>query len=395
MPFSRLPRLKGVQKIPATIILLVGVPFLGMVGCFVYQDVCLGQICFDDTGDGADGPPLDCDPKDPEPGCYWCDELGNCLLESPHSNRVKKLIHDGLFVPGYMGPCEHPQNTWEPFALFEVDWPLKAACCEDMGCQGAGNDDPSFEICMPEVAAWNFDGLVGAIAPLGDWGHAQCHAVPPLAYVYDYLYAVHCGAVVCENWRTDCACKCEDSSTCWAFDDALEAEYFGEDALTDAGWESACTGVPYHFDPMAFGSGGWLGGSCEFNQPEPGPNPLGSEPTPPELLRVLSQVHCARESCSLTLDTLTYILSNPGMLASSDVALTTGGIEFTRCNDLCEVAGLSEGSIVVGVGRSGSAPLEAASWSMAYEEFVGDGWTTVTVKRSPLARPTAIDIVQE
>lgn len=294
------------MKSPRAVVALIGLPVLGLSGCFVYENVCIGPICFDDTGDGTEGSPLDCDPNDPEPGCYWCDELGNCMLESPASERVKTLIHEGRFIPHSMGTCEDPLNTWEPFAHFENDFvlPMQAACCDDMGCEGQGSLDPSFEICMPEVAAWNFDGLVGAIAPLDAWGHAQCDEVPPLAFVHDFLYAVPCAAVACENWRTDCACKCDDDGPCWDFDDALEDSYFGADALYDAGWESACTGVPYRFDPWAYdGVGGWVGGSCEFNQPWPSQYPPGSQPAPAELLEVLSRVDCVPGSCSLTLDT--------------------------------------------------------------------------------------------
>jgi hypothetical protein len=388
--FGPRPGLTGVQS---TSIL---VPVLALLGCLACNDgVCIGPICFGETGDGAEDPPSDCDETDPEPGCYWCDELGYCLLESPTSDRVKTLIHEGQFVPHSMGTCEEPQNTWEPFALFESDWQMEAACCEDMGCEGKGSLDPSFEICMPEIPAWDFDGLVGAIAPLDAWGTAQCDEVPPLAFMYDYLYAVHCHAVACEEWRTDCACKCDDSGACWDFDDALEDSYFEADALIDAGWESACTGVPYRWNQWAYGEGGWVGGSCEFNQPWPSQFPSGSEPAPDELLKVLSQVDCVRGSCSLTLGTFNHIVANVGILASSDVALTRRGIEITRCNDLCDVVGLSAGSMVIGVGRSGSAPLEIASWSMAHEEFIGDGWTTITVQHPGRARPSTIDIVQE
>lgn len=383
------------SKCPRTVIAFIGIPALALCSCLADDNFCLGPYCFGETGGGAEAPPDECDETDPQPGCYWCDEFGYCLLESPRSDRVKALIQEGRFIPHSMAPCEEPRNTWEPFVFFESDWPLQAACCGDLGCDGKGNLDHSFEICMPEVPAWNFDGIVGAIAPLGPWGDAQCDELPPLAFVYDYLYAVQCHAVVCEKWRTDCACKCTDSSTCSAFDDELEDKYFGEDALTDAGWESVCTGMPYRWDPYAYGEGGWVGGSCEFNQPWPDQFPPGSQPVPPELLDVLGKIECIRESCSLTLDTFEYITANVGMLASSAVALTTRGIEITRCNDLCEVVGLSPGSTVIGVGRRGSAPLEMASWWMAYEEFIGDGWTTVTVQHPNGVRPSTIDIVQE
>jgi hypothetical protein len=52
--------------------LVIGFPVLALLGCLACDDgVCVGYICFGETGNGAEDPPSQCDETDPEPGCYW------------------------------------------------------------------------------------------------------------------------------------------------------------------------------------------------------------------------------------------------------------------------------------------------------------------------------------
>jgi hypothetical protein len=336
-----------------------------LAGCSYYE----GFFGVDETGD------------DPDP--YWCQADGRCLLADPDSDYVQSLIDSGRFHPHSLGTCEEPLETWQPFATFADPWDghqLEAACCADMGCIGANNSDRTFAICYPEDG-WDLDGLIGAIAPLDAWGVPQCGDVPPLGFAWDYVYAVPCNkGVACEEFDMECGCTCskyDNQDQCAALDQHLADTYFGEDNWYNGPWESSCTGVPYDWDNFAYGTGGYIGGSCEFNQPGPGD-------VPDELDDIIDDIDCTTGSCSVPADTLEELLAHVGALASSaEVELEVGrrgiprGVRLTTCEAVCIALGGQAGMTITALGNDYGDPLMPSSAAAALAELRGDGVTTI------------------
>lgn len=341
---------------------------VNLTACGFYEDF----FSFDETGDEGD----------PDP--YWCTVEGRCLLEDPNSAYVQSLIDEGRFHPHSLGTCEEPGEIWQPFATFADPWDgqqLEAACCADMGCEANNLQDPSFAICYPE-GGWDLDGLIGAIAPLDGWGTPQCDEVPALGFTYDYVYAVPCSkGVACEEFDTECGCKCskyDNVDQCSVLDHNLANTYFGEDVWDASPWESSCTGVPYDWDNFAYQNGGYIGGSCEFNQPDPGD-------VPSELADVIDDISCTKTGCNVPANTLEEILAHIGVLASSaEVKLEftrrvdqPRGIRFVSCQDLCSTLGGHEGMTITAIGNDYGDALTLTSSIKALAELRTNGLTTV------------------
>jgi hypothetical protein len=313
-----------------------------------------------------------------EPNEYWCTAAGQCLLAHPfYSPRVSQLIDDGRFHPHSLGTCEEPSQVWEAFAEPHNPWnaapPLQAACCPEMGCKGDESHDLTFAICYPETNVWHLDGLVGAIAPLDAWGVPQCDDVAPLGFAYDYLYAVPCtSGVACEQFDTACGCTCDDAADCGVIDDQLELDYFGVDALTDAGWEGDCTGQPWVWDNFAYGSGGWIGSTCEFNQPQPGE-------IPQELRELIDDIACFGDTCDMPAQLIDDVLANSWTLVGSELALNDRGVEFVECMGLCAALGGSTGSTVVTIGNEYGDPTQPADLRAALDELRRGSTIVVTI----------------
>jgi len=187
---------------------------------------------------------------------------------------VQSLIDSGEFVPHSLGTCDQPGREWDAFVrAFPIDdgiGPrLRAACCADMGCDGLNVNVSGFGLCMPGPQTWDAGGTVGAIG----FGPAQwspeCDELTPYAFAHDYDMVFSCQGVSCLDFREECGCSC-DQGSCSALQNQLETDY----GVLEEVWELACTGYPWVWDRFAFGDGGWVGDSCQFNQPDPEPGTI-------------------------------------------------------------------------------------------------------------------------
>lgn len=333
--------------------------------CFLLPpDACGGE-----TG-GEDG--LYCGP--PDATGRW-----RCVLNDANDLRVEKAIADGLLVPWTdQGTCPHRGREWD--TLRRVDpvnngaTPLRAAECSDTPIPKL----LYFSICLPDQAVWSSGKPNGAIGPIDDdeWS-PNCTALDPYAVIYEYLYATPCaGGVTCLGFDDECACKCDDDSDCGLMQDWLEAQYFGEDqdGLIPGGWESACTGYPWVWDQYAYGSGSYVGTSCEWNMPGPKP---GEVPQP--LQDVIDEITCVRSTCTIGEHVLDDLIASPGLIAgSSTLALGRVAIEIGQCNHVCAVLGLRAGDKILAIGRRARDPTDLSAWAQAYDELL-TGRTEATI----------------
>jgi hypothetical protein len=227
-------------------------------------------------------------------------------------------------------------------------------------------------------------------------GYADCESLPPFAFVHDYLYRVSCPAgVSCEAFNDRCSCECGvgDESVCTAIQSSLSWIYFGEDELglipgPGGPYEFICDAPPWQYDPEAYGSGGWVGGSCTFDNEV-------REGLPAPLQGVIDSLTCDGSSCIIPADTFDAIMLDVGMLLSSAVSLSRSGVELDRCEDVCVEIGLIAGDTIVSVGRKFETSLDPASWLVAKREFEGDGETAIAYKRPDSDRQFVITFVRE
>ena len=323
----------------------------------------LGPYCLGETG-GED------------PTEFYYDENGIALLIDPDSERAQDLVNSGRFHPHGRGACEDIVYQWTEFGEFQSE-SVTVACCADRGCDWtAGDSQTQFRICYPDASAWGLDGLVGAIAPIEEWGAPNCETLTPFGWQYDYLYQVPCvHGVVCEEHLEQCGCACGvDFTSCFDVDYWLDATYFGDGALLQAGWESACTGVAYWWDAQAYGTGGWVGNSCEFNQPGPGDVPFV---VPPSVQEFKSLASCDDGICYVNERVIELVMNHPSMFDGNLLDNSSADVVMIRaCGDLCEYMGGFAEMQISSVGMEDQAPTPAALLS-ALSEFKEFGSTVI------------------
>lgn len=229
--------------------------------------VCTGcQFDFWDFGEEQYGPDT----------LYWCTADSRCLLAPPDDPRVLAAIADGHWQPHSLQTCPDPGPWWYTLTVVDPVVPqasrLRAAFCPSLDGETGGETltahTERFSICLPTQSAWAHDGAHGAIAELSTLQDPLCHDLEPYAFAHPYAYAMDCPfGAACSEFDTGCSCNCASGWDCTQRQKALEVEYFGgEYALSDAGWEYACTGYPIEAEPMA--ASGFVGTTCEWNQGE-------------------------------------------------------------------------------------------------------------------------------
>ncbi len=337
-------------------------------GCGI--EIEWGDSLGDEVGDGGHDNDL------------YCNERMNCVRTWKLDPRIEQAINEGVLVP-YIddGSCNTPEREWD--CLHRIDpilgpvEPLRCASCPEMigGYSGHTTNVEAFSLCWPEMAAWSLAGAQGAIAAPGAPAWApDCSSLEPFAFSYDYVVTMPCNfGAACMGLDTECGCKCGElvNEAAWdACDDIAEAMGLADNNY----WSLMCTGYPWIWDEFAFGKGGWVGTTCQFNAegPEPGDPPMPFEQLPPADF-ISCTITGTDALCLIDDDLFGMLVGSPNLLftGASFSPERTGAVEIEQCDvgSVCHALGLGVGQQIVAVGTGSGSPLDPAEITSALREL--------------------------